>query len=109
MLCLPLATGYLTVEFVFLLPLYLCNFVLQFVAHSNIQQLLSSIWYEGLPGFRRKGIVDRFICIAQVAMLFPLYCLIYMFAPSCRTGQLMRKPFMKFLVHASSYVFFLCE
>lgn len=82
---------------------------LQFVAHSNIQQLLSSIWYEGLPGFRRKGIVDRFICIAQVAVLFPLYCLIYMFAPSCRTGQLMRKPFMKFLVHASSYVFFLCE
>ncbi|KAH8299649.1 hypothetical protein KR044_004292 [Drosophila immigrans] len=78
-----------------------------FVAHSNIQQLLSSIWYEGLPGFRRKGIVDRFICIAQVALLFPLYCFIYMFAPNCRTGQLMRKPFMKFLIHASSYVFFL--
>ncbi|KAH8384760.1 hypothetical protein KR093_007794, partial [Drosophila rubida] len=78
-----------------------------FVSHSNIQQLLSSIWYEGLPGFRRKGIVDRFICIAQVALLFPLYCCIYMCAPNCRTGQLMRKPFMKFLVHASSYVFFL--
>ncbi|XP_023159908.2 transient-receptor-potential-like protein isoform X1 [Drosophila hydei] len=79
----------------------------KFVAHSNIQQLLSSIWYDGLPGFRRKGIVDRFICIAQVALLFPFYCCIYMFAPNCRTGQLMRKPFMKFLIHASSYVFFL--
>ncbi|BFG05181.1 transient-receptor-potential-like protein [Drosophila madeirensis] len=79
----------------------------KFVAHSNIQQLLSSIWYDGLPGFRRKSIVDKVICIAQVAVLFPLYCFIYMFAPNCRTGRLMRKPFMKFLIHASSYLFFL--
>ncbi|XP_052842896.1 transient-receptor-potential-like protein [Drosophila gunungcola] len=79
----------------------------KFVAHSNIQQLLSSIWYDGLPGFRRKSIVDKVICIGQVAVLFPLYCLIYMCAPNCRTGQLMRKPFMKFLIHASSYLFFL--
>ncbi|XP_016974030.1 transient-receptor-potential-like protein isoform X3 [Drosophila rhopaloa] len=79
----------------------------KFVAHSNIQQLLSSIWYDGLPGFRRKSIVDKVICIGQVAVLFPVYCLIYMCAPNCRTGQLMRKPFMKFLIHASSYLFFL--
>ncbi|KAH8270758.1 hypothetical protein KR018_000206 [Drosophila ironensis] len=79
----------------------------KFVAHSNIQQLLSSIWYDGLPGFRRKSIVDKAMCIVQVAVLFPLYCLIYMCAPNCRTGQLMRKPFMKFLIHASSYLFFL--
>ncbi|KAJ8929134.1 hypothetical protein NQ314_018202 [Rhamnusium bicolor] len=25
-----------------------------FIAHPNVQQLLASIWYEGLPGFRRK-------------------------------------------------------
>nr|XP_016929688.1 transient-receptor-potential-like protein [Drosophila suzukii]XP_016929689.1 transient-receptor-potential-like protein [Drosophila suzukii]XP_016929690.1 transient-receptor-potential-like protein [Drosophila suzukii] len=79
----------------------------KFVAHSNIQQLLSSIWYDGLPGFRRKSIVDKVLCIGQVAVLFPLYCLIYMCAPNCRTGQLMRKPFMKFLIHASSYLLFL--
>ncbi|KAH8401599.1 hypothetical protein KR009_006741 [Drosophila setifemur] len=79
----------------------------KFVAHSNIQQLLSSIWYDGLPGFRRKSIVDKVLCIVQVALLFPLYCLIYMCAPNCRTGQLMRKPFMKFLIHASSYLLFL--
>ncbi|XP_022229777.2 transient-receptor-potential-like protein isoform X1 [Drosophila obscura] len=79
----------------------------KFVAHSNIQQLLSSIWYDGLPGFRRKSIVDKIMCIAQVAVLFPLYCFIYIFAPNCQTGRLMRKPFMKFLIHASSYLFFL--
>ncbi|XP_073813847.1 transient receptor potential-like [Musca autumnalis] len=79
----------------------------KFVAHSNIQQLLSAIWYEGLPGFRRKSLLEKMICIAQVAVLFPIYCMIYMVAPNCRTGELMRKPFMKFLIHASSYLFFL--
>uniref|UniRef100_A0A1I8P5H8 Transient receptor ion channel domain-containing protein n=1 Tax=Stomoxys calcitrans TaxID=35570 RepID=A0A1I8P5H8_STOCA len=79
----------------------------RFVAHSNIQQLLSAIWYEGLPGFRRKTLLEKMICIAQVAVLFPIYCMIYMVAPNCKTGQLMRKPFMKFLIHASSYLFFL--
>ena len=27
-----------------------------FVAHPSVQQLLASIWYEGLPGFRRKNV-----------------------------------------------------
>ncbi|XP_065366954.1 transient-receptor-potential-like protein [Calliphora vicina] len=79
----------------------------KFVAHANIQQLLSSIWYEGLPGFRRKTLFEKLLCIVKVALLFPIYCLIYMVAPNCKTGQLMRKPFMKFLIHASSYLFFL--
>ena len=30
-----------------------------FVAHPSVQQLLASIWYEGLPGFRRKNIVQQ--------------------------------------------------
>uniref|UniRef100_A0A1A9V4N0 Transient receptor ion channel domain-containing protein n=1 Tax=Glossina austeni TaxID=7395 RepID=A0A1A9V4N0_GLOAU len=79
----------------------------KFVAHSNIQQLLASIWYEGLPGFRRKTLMEKFLCIVQVAVLFPIYCLIYMAAPNCKTAVLLRKPFMKFLIHASSYLFFL--
>ena len=33
-----------------------------FVAHSSVQQLLASIWYEGLPGFRRKN-VFRQVCL----------------------------------------------
>ncbi|CAG9782512.1 unnamed protein product [Diatraea saccharalis] len=34
-----------------------------FVAHPNVQQLLGAIWYEGLPGFKRKNIVGQ--CIQQ--------------------------------------------
>ncbi|KAK5643799.1 hypothetical protein RI129_007644 [Pyrocoelia pectoralis] len=79
----------------------------KFVAHSNIQQLLAAIWYEGVPGFRRKTTTEKLIIIIRTALFFPLYCTLYMLAPQTSTGKLMRKPFMKFLIHASSYLFFL--
>lgn len=81
----------------------------QFVAHPNIQQLLASIWYEGVPGFRRKSSLEKLMILIKVAAMFPFYCLIYMMAPNCKFGVIMKKPFMKFLIHASSYLFFLCE
>lgn len=81
----------------------------KFVAHPNIQQLLAALWYEGVPGFRRLSASQKAITCVKVAVLFPLYCLLYMVAPTCSTSELMRKPFMKFLIHASSYLFFLCE
>ncbi|XP_076249512.1 transient receptor potential-like isoform X2 [Calliopsis andreniformis] len=78
-----------------------------FVAHSHVQQLLAAIWYDGLPGFRRMTIWQRCGILARTAIMFPFYCTIYFLAPESKTGQLVRKPFVKFLVHASSYVFFL--
>ncbi|VEN51116.1 unnamed protein product, partial [Callosobruchus maculatus] len=78
----------------------------QFVAHPNIQQLLAALWYEGVPGFRRKTAKDKIMIIVRVAVLFPFYCMLYMLAPETKSGKLMRKPFMKFLIHASSYLFF---
>ncbi|KAB0799048.1 hypothetical protein PPYR_06928 [Photinus pyralis] len=79
----------------------------KFVAHSNIQQLLAALWYEGVPGFRRMTTPEKLIIILRTALFFPLYCTLYMLAPQTGTGKLMRKPFMKFLIHASSYLFFL--
>nr|QDQ16919.1 transient receptor potential-like protein [Danaus plexippus] len=79
----------------------------KFVAHPNIQQLLATIWYDGVPGFRRKTAFEKIMIIMRVALMFPFYCCMYMIAPNCSTGRLVRKPFMKFLIHASSYLFFL--
>ncbi|XP_055629755.1 transient-receptor-potential-like protein [Toxorhynchites rutilus septentrionalis] len=79
----------------------------KFVAHPNIQQLLAALWYEGVPGFRRKTAMQKLGIISKVALFFPFYCMLYMVAPSCKTSKFMRKPFMKFLIHASSYLFFL--
>ncbi|XP_052861869.1 transient-receptor-potential-like protein [Anopheles cruzii] len=79
----------------------------KFVAHPNIQQLLAAMWYEGVPGFRRKSAAEKIFIIVRTAVLFPMYCMMYMIAPNCETSMFMRKPFMKFLIHASSYLFFL--
>jgi transient receptor potential cation channel subfamily C member 4 len=82
---------------------------LQFVAHPNVQQLLAKIWYEGLPGFRRKGMVGQCLQVAQLASMFPFYCSVYMMAPNSELGKFMKKPFVKFITHSASYAFFLSK
>ncbi|XP_062537580.1 transient receptor potential protein [Armigeres subalbatus] len=78
-----------------------------FVAHPNVQQLLAAIWYEGLPGFRRKSPVGQITQVAKLGAMFPVYSMIYMLAPNSIMGQFMKKPFVKFIVHSASYAFFL--
>ncbi|XP_053678786.1 transient receptor potential protein [Anopheles nili] len=78
-----------------------------FVAHPNVQQLLAAIWYEGLPGFRRKSIVGQIMQVAKLGTMFPVYSMIYMIAPNSEMGLFMKKPFVKFIVHSASYAFFL--
>ena len=81
----------------------------QFVAHSNVQQLLASIWYEGLPGFRRKNMVLQALEIVRMGILFPFFSIAYIIAPHSSIGQTIRKPFIKFICHSASYFTFLCE
>ncbi|PBC26701.1 Transient receptor potential protein [Apis cerana cerana] len=79
----------------------------QFVAHPNVQQLLAAIWYDGLPGFRRKNMIGQFIDVGKLAAMFPVYSSIYMLSPTSPMGLFMKKPFVKFICHSSSYAFFL--
>ncbi|KZC04354.1 Transient receptor potential-gamma protein, partial [Dufourea novaeangliae] len=80
---------------------------MSFVAHPNVQQLLASIWYEGLPGFRRKNMVLQAVDIVRIGVLFPFYSVAYIIAPHSVIGQTMRKPFIKFICHSASYFTFL--
>lgn len=82
-------------------------YYLQFVAHPYIQQLLATVWYEGLPGFRRLGLYKQTIEIIKIVYFFPFYCLVYLYVPTARIGKVMEKPFMKFLIHLSSYLSYL--
>lgn len=41
----------------------------QFVSHANCQQLLASIWYEGLPGFRRKNMALQSLEIFRIGKM----------------------------------------
>lgn len=81
----------------------------KFVAHPNVQQLLAKIWYEGLPGFRRKNMVGQLTQVGKLASMFPIYATIYMLAPYSEQGKFMKKPFVKFICHSASYAFFLCK
>lgn len=47
--------------------LFCCS---QFVAHPNVQQLLASIWYEGLPGFRRKNMALQTLEVVRIGKIF---------------------------------------
>ncbi|ROT80807.1 hypothetical protein C7M84_000444, partial [Penaeus vannamei] len=79
----------------------------KFVAHPNVQQLLASIWYEGLPGFRRKNMALQALEIVKIGLLFPIFSIVYILAPHTSLGQTMRKPFIKFICHSASYLTFL--
>lgn len=77
------------------------------MTHPNVQQLLASIWYEGLPGFRRKNMFFQFFETVRIAVSFPFLSLIYIMAPTSSYGQTLKKPFIKFICHSASYLTFL--
>ncbi|XP_063636184.1 transient receptor potential-gamma protein isoform X3 [Cydia splendana] len=79
----------------------------KFVAHPNVQQLLASIWYESVPGFRRKNMLLQALEMARIGAMFPLHALAYVAAPHSAPGRTLRKPFIKFLCHSASYFMFL--
>ncbi|SPP80904.1 transient receptor potential protein [Drosophila guanche] len=78
-----------------------------FVAHPNVQQLLAAIWYDGLPGFRRKQASQQLMDVIKLGCSFPIYSMKYILAPDSEGAKFMRKPFVKFITHSCSYMFFL--
>ena len=82
-------------------------FILQFVSHSHCQQLLASLWYEGLPGFRRRNLLLKVVITTFIGFFFPVLSTAYLFMPRSGIGRIMRQPFIKFICHSISYIFFL--
>ncbi|XP_059484027.1 transient receptor potential protein-like [Neocloeon triangulifer] len=78
-----------------------------FVGHPHVQQLLGAIWYDGLPGFKRLGQLQQLFTVLKMFILFPYYCTVYMLAPNSKAGQFVTKPFVKFVCHKASYLYFL--
>jgi transient receptor potential cation channel subfamily C protein 4 len=79
------------------------------VAHPNCQQLLASVWYEGLLGFRRRPEAFKAMLTASVFFLSPALSFVYLVAPHSQIGDFMKRPFIKFITHVASYMTFLCE
>jgi transient receptor potential cation channel subfamily C member 4 len=80
----------------------------KFVSHPHCQQLLVSLWYDGLSGYRRRNVFIKFLIIICISLLFPVFSLIYLILPHSKIGKILRQPFIKFISHCSSYILFLC-
>ncbi|XP_059207409.1 short transient receptor potential channel 4-like [Centropristis striata] len=79
----------------------------EFVAQPNCQQLLASRWYDEFPGWRRRHWAGKFITCVFIGLCYPVFALCYLIAPKSRHGHFIRKPFIKFICHTSSYLTFL--
>ncbi|CAH1778072.1 unnamed protein product [Owenia fusiformis] len=79
----------------------------RFVSHPHCQQLLASIWYDGLPGWRKRHTFTKFLICLGLICIWPFMAVYYLFFPKSQMGQMIRTPFMKFLYHSTSFVVFL--
>ncbi|XP_061537413.1 short transient receptor potential channel 4-like isoform X2 [Phycodurus eques] len=79
----------------------------EFVAQPNCQQLLASRWYDEIPGWRRRHWAVKLITCILIGLLFPVLSILYLVSPKSRYGLFIRKPFIKFICHAASYLTFL--
>ena len=82
-------------------------FPLQFVAHPYSQLMLNSVLYNKLESWKDLNLVIKILVGLVFASLLPLWFLIYFFAPNSHLSQLLKKPFVKFVNHGGSSVWFL--
>lgn len=81
--------------------------ILQFVAQSNCQQFLNTVWFGETASYRRKHTCLKIATVLSVAMLWPLLSVCYLLVPRSRVGQIIHTPFVKFIIHSASYFTFL--
>ena len=51
----------------------------------------------------------QLIQVASIAASFPIYSMLYILGPTTDKGSFLKKPFIKFICHSASYLFFLCN
>ncbi|XP_029384421.1 short transient receptor potential channel 1 isoform X4 [Echeneis naucrates] len=78
-----------------------------FVAQSNCQQFLNTVWFGETASYRRKHTCLKIATVLSVAMLWPLLSVCYLLVPRSRVGQIIHTPFVKFIIHSASYFTFL--
>uniref|UniRef100_A0A8C5HTT4 Short transient receptor potential channel 1 n=1 Tax=Gouania willdenowi TaxID=441366 RepID=A0A8C5HTT4_GOUWI len=79
----------------------------EFVAQSNCQQFLNTVWFGETASYRRKHTCLKMATVLSVAMLWPLLSICYLLVPRSRIGQIIHTPFVKFIIHSASYITFL--
>ncbi|XP_070534325.1 short transient receptor potential channel 4-like [Ptychodera flava] len=78
----------------------------QFVAHPYCQQELIERWYRGLTDWRDKSSIRNILLSTLIMLVSPFLSLIYIIYPFGKFGDFMRIPYVKFLTHTASYLYF---
>ncbi|XP_043548664.1 short transient receptor potential channel 2-like [Chiloscyllium plagiosum] len=79
----------------------------RFVAHPICQQVLTSIWCGKLTWWRGSKTISLVFVSFGMFLTMPLLSMFYWIAPKSKLGQIVRTPVIKFLLHSSSYIWFL--
>ncbi|XP_043960640.1 short transient receptor potential channel 1 [Gambusia affinis] len=79
----------------------------EFVAQSNCQQFLNTVWFGEMASYRRKHTCLKMGTVLSLALLWPLLSVCYLLVPRSRVGQIIHTPFVKFIIHSASYFSFL--
>ncbi|ROI79315.1 Short transient receptor potential channel 1 [Anabarilius grahami] len=79
----------------------------EFVAQSNCQQFLNTVWFGEMASYRRKHTCLKILYVLSVVLLWPLLSVCYLLGPRSRVGQVIHTPFVKFIIHSASYFTFL--
>ncbi|KTG24818.1 hypothetical protein cypCar_00039529 [Cyprinus carpio] len=80
---------------------------LEFVAQSNCQQFLNTVWFGEMASYRRKHTCLKILYVLSVTLMWPLLSICYLLGPRSRVGQVIHTPFVKFIIHSASYFTFL--
>ncbi|GIY89980.1 short transient receptor potential channel 4 [Caerostris darwini] len=78
----------------------------EFVTHPNCQQVLRSIWVEGLPWYSWTT-KTRVLHVLKHSLLMPIICIAYSFAPKAKRMKALNIPINRFIYFTSSYCVFL--
>ncbi|CAD5216358.1 unnamed protein product [Bursaphelenchus okinawaensis] len=78
-----------------------------FVSHPHCQQLLTSIWSEGIPIRQQRDSKWNFLIYTLLILLWPVLATCYIIMPKSKIGSIVRSPFMKFLYYSTSFGCFL--
>ncbi|KAM7535485.1 hypothetical protein Aperf_G00000091743 [Anoplocephala perfoliata] len=78
-----------------------------FVAHPHCQHILTSLWYDQLPGWRKHHPILKLILCVGFVLALPFLALVYLVYPRGSVARILRSPIIKFVNHSASIAIFL--
>ncbi|XP_017886297.1 short transient receptor potential channel 4-like [Ceratina calcarata] len=78
-----------------------------FVAHSNVQQLITSKWLDGWIEWKVMHPVIKFVRVVWRIVMLPVILVVFMAAPNSRWSKSWQSPVNKFISSTASYLVFL--